>query len=210
MLRLLLSGGIMRHIIRASALAAACCLSLTACSGSDDKNDPQPSPRTTLGFGQSADTAGVGGRGTAQITPDAVVYVDKAGAETPEHGLFAVIGFKAGNRSTTPVTTTAGKGGFRWKTPDGKIVKAGNSKGAGRIAPVGFSEGTAGVSPNTYQVDCVAFDITAAEKGGTLVYVDGDGVAFRWKIPSTDAGSTASALKSALNQGFVTEPPSTH
>lgn len=72
----------MRHIIRASALAAACCLSLTACSDSDDKSDPQPSPHIALRLGQSADTAGVGGRGTAQITPDAVVYVDKAGAET--------------------------------------------------------------------------------------------------------------------------------
>jgi hypothetical protein len=151
-----------------------------------------------LNFGQSADTAGVGGRGTAQITPDAVVYVDKAGAETPEHGLFAVVRFEAGNRSKTPVTTTAGKGGFRWRTPGGKTVSAGNSKGAGRLAPIGFSEGAPDVSPKTYQVDSVAFDITVTEKGGTLVYVDGDGVAFRWKIPSTNSGSTASALESAL------------
>ncbi|MFE2216334.1 hypothetical protein ACFW93_30875 [Streptomyces canus] len=188
----------MRHIIRAFALAAACCLSLTSCSDTDDKSDPQPSPHTALTFGQSADTAGVGGKGTAQITPNAVVYVDKAGAETPEHGLFAVVRFEAGNRSKTPVTTTADKGGFRWKTPDGKTVKAGNSRGAGRIAPVGFSEGGPDVSPQTYQADSVAFDITAAEKGGTLVYVDGNGNAFRWKIPSTNAGSTVSALMSAL------------
>ncbi|MEU0206362.1 hypothetical protein [Streptomyces canus] len=188
----------MRHVIRASALAAACCLSLTACSDSDDTSDPQPRPRTALSFGQSADTAGVGGRGTAQITPNAVVYVDKAGAETPERGLFAVVRFEAGNRAKTPVRTTADKGGFRWKTPDGKTVKAGNSRGAGRIAPVGFSEGAPEVSPKTYQADSVAFDITAAEKGGTLVYVDGNGDAFRWKIPSTNTGSAASALMSAL------------
>ncbi|WP_189192452.1 hypothetical protein [Streptomyces albiflavescens] len=188
----------MRHIIRASVLAAACCVSLIACSNSDDKSNPQPSPRTALKFGQTAETAGADGKGTAQITPDTVVYVDKAGAETPEHGLFAVVRFKAGNRSKAPVTTTVGKGGFRWKTPDGKTVKAGNSEGAGRIAPVGFSEGAPDVSPSTYQVDSVAFDITAAEKGGTLVYVDGDGVAFRWKVPSTSSGSTAGALKSAL------------
>ncbi|MDQ1023972.1 hypothetical protein QF035_001554 [Streptomyces umbrinus] len=188
----------MRHIISASALAAACCLSLTGCSGNDDRSDPQPSPRTALTFGQSADTAGAGGKGTAQITPDAVVYVDKAGTERPEHGLFAVVRFEAENRSKTPVTTTARQGGFRWKASDGKTVKAGNSEGAGRIAPVGFSESGPDISPKTYQADSVVFDITAAEKGGTLVYVDGDDVAFRWKMPSTDSGSPASALKSAL------------
>ncbi|WP_407555474.1 hypothetical protein QOM21_37000 [Streptomyces sp. Pv4-95] len=188
----------MRHIIRASALAATCFLSLTACSGSDDKSAPHPSSRAVLDFGQGADTAGVGGRGTAQITPDAVVYVDRAGAETPEQGLFAVVRFEAGNRSKATVTTTVGKAGFRWRTPGGKTVKAGNSKGAGRLAPVGFSEDAPDVPPKTYQVDSVAFDITIAEKGGTLIYVDGDGVAFRWKIPSRDSGSTAAALESAL------------
>jgi hypothetical protein len=54
------------------------------------------------------------------------------------------------------------------------------------------------VRANTYQVNTVAFDITTVEKGGTLVYVDGDGVAFRWKVPSTSSGPTANALKSAL------------
>lgn len=188
----------MRHTIRASALAATCFLSFTACSGSDDKSAPHPGSRLVLNFGQSADTAGVGGRGTAQITPDAVVYVDKAGAETPEHGLFAVVRFEAGNRSRTTVTTTAGKGGFRWRAPGGKTVKAGNSKGAGRLAPVGFSEDAPDVPGKAYQVDSVAFDITVAEKGGTLIYVDGDDVTFRWKIPSTDSGPTAAALESAL------------
>ena len=47
------------NIVRASALAAACCPSLTACSESEDTSDPQPSPRTVLNFGQSANTAGV-------------------------------------------------------------------------------------------------------------------------------------------------------
>jgi hypothetical protein len=188
----------MRHITRASALAAVCSLSLTACFHGDGKSDPQPSPRTALNFGQSADTAGVGGKGTARITPDTVVYVDKAGAETPEHGLFAVIRFEAENRSRTPVTTTAGKDAFRWRTTDGTTVKAGNSKAAGRIAPVGFSESAPEISPKTYQVDSVVFDITAAETGGTLIYVDGNSVAFRWKIPPTNSGFAATALKSAL------------
>ncbi|MFF7871090.1 hypothetical protein ACFZCT_32245 [Streptomyces qaidamensis] len=189
----------MRHVATASVLAATC-LSLAACSGGDGKSDPQPSPRTALKFGQTADTAGADGKGTAQITPETVVYVDKAGADAPEHGLFAVVTFKAGNRAKDSVSITAAQGGFRWKTLDGKTIKAGNSEGAGNIDPIGFNDagGKPTVRANTYQVNTVAFDISSVEKGGTLVYVDGDGVAFRWKVPATSAGPAANALKSAL------------
>ncbi|MFF7770417.1 hypothetical protein ACIPIU_00400 [Streptomyces massasporeus] len=189
----------MRHVAGAAVLAATC-LSLAACSEGDGTSDPQPSPRTALSFGKTADTAGADGKGTAQITPETVVYVDKAGADAPEHGLFAVVTFKAGNRAEESVTTTAVQGGFRWKTLDGKTIKAGNSKGARSVAPVGFNDGSGkpAVRANTFQVNTVAFDITSVEKGGTLVYVDGDGVAFRWKVPATDSGPTAKALKSAL------------
>ena len=189
----------MRHVARASVLAVTC-LSLAACSDGDGQSDPQPSPRTALKFGQTADTAGADGKGTAQITPETVVYVDKAGADAPEHDLFAVVTFKAGNRAKDSVTTTAAQGGFRWKTLDGKTIKAGNSEGAGSIAPIGFNDGGGKptVRANAYQVNTVAYDITTLEKGGTLVYVDGDGVAFRWKVPSTSSGPTANALKSAL------------
>lgn len=189
----------MRQVARASVLAATC-LSLAACSDGDGKSDPQPSPRTALRFGQTAETAGAGAKGIAEITPETVVYVDKAGADTPEHGLFAVVTFRAGNRADESVTTTAAQGAFRWKTPDGKTIKAGNSEGAGNIAPVGFNDGGGkpAVQANTYQVNTVAFDITSAEKGGILVYVDGDGAALRWKVPSTNSGPAAKALKSAL------------
>ncbi|GAA2766510.1 hypothetical protein GCM10010103_55510 [Streptomyces paradoxus] len=198
-MRLFRSGGIMLHVARASVLAATC-LSLVACSGGDGQSDPHPSPSTALTFGQTADTAGASGKGTAQITPETLVYVDKAGAGAPERGLFAVVAFRAGNRAEESVTTTAAQGGFRWKTLDGKTIKAGNSAGAGRIAPIGFNDGGGKpvVRAHTHQVDTVAFDITRVEKGGTLVYVDGDGVAFRWKVPSTDSGPTANALKAAL------------
>ncbi|MEU1006278.1 hypothetical protein [Streptomyces tibetensis] len=189
----------MRHVARASVLAATC-LSLAACSDGGGTSDPQPSPRTVLTFGQTADTAGADGKGTVQITPETVVYVDKAGAHAPEHDLFAVVTFKAGNRAKDVVTTTAAQGGFRWKTHGGKTVKAGNSEGAGSIAPDGFDDGGGKptVRADTFQVNTVAFDITTVQKGGTLVYVDGDGVAFHWKVPFTSSGATADALKSAL------------
>lgn len=181
-------------------MLATTCLSLAACSSGDGTSDPQPSPRTALGFGQTVDTVGAGGKGTAQITPETVVYVGKAGADAPERGLFAVVTFKTGNRAEESVKTTAAQGGFRWKTLHGKTIKAGNSEGARTVAPAGFNDGggQSTVQADTYQVNTVAFDITSAEKGGTLVYVDGHGVAFRWKVPSTSSGPTANALKSAL------------
>ncbi|WP_158756548.1 hypothetical protein [Streptomyces sp. NRRL S-475] len=189
----------MRHVAGTSVLAATC-LTLAACSGGDGKSDPQPSPRTALRFGQAAETAGAGGKGTAEITPETVVYVGRAAGGTPERGLFAVVTFQAGNRAERSVTTPAALGAFRWRTPDGKTVKAGNSEGAGRIDPDGFNDGGGKpvVRANTHQVNTVAFDITSTEKGGTLVYVDGEGVAFRWQVPSTNSGPTANALKSAL------------
>ena len=58
----------MRQVARASVLAATC-LSLAACSDGDGKSDPQPSPRTALRFGQTAETAGAGAKGIAEITP---------------------------------------------------------------------------------------------------------------------------------------------
>jgi hypothetical protein len=189
----------MRHVARASVLAATC-LSLVACSDGDGKSDPQPSPRTALKFGQTADTAGAGFVGVDDGFRGDLRGALPVGADTPEHGLFAVVAFKAGNRAKEPVTTTASQGGFRWKTLDGKTIKAGDTDGAGSIAPFGFNDGGGepAVRANTHQVNTVAFDITTGEKGGTLVYVDGDGVAFRWKVPSTNSGPTANALKSAL------------
>lgn len=35
------------------------------------------------------------------------------------------------------------------------------------------------------------FDIAAAERGGTLIYVDGAGTVFRWKIPASNSGPLA-------------------
>ncbi|WP_406361131.1 hypothetical protein [Streptomyces sp. NBC_01579] len=188
----------MRRIVTASTLAAVGLLSLTACTGSDDTSHRQPGPRAALRLGQGAGTAGAEGRGTVQITPDTVVYIDRTRFGTPERGLFAVVTFKAMNRGKAAVKTTAASGGFRWKTPGGHTVKQGEGKGAGKIAPIGFSEGGPTVRPDTYQAETVAFDITTAERGGTLVYVDGDGVAFCWKVPSTSSGHAVPALRSAL------------
>lgn len=188
----------MRRIVTAPALAAACCLSLTACSDRDDRSDPQPSPRTALTLGQGSDTAGVDGKGTVKITADSVAYVEAAGSSAPEHDLFAVVRYDAANRSKTPVTSTVDTGGFRWKAPDGHTVSADNTTAARGVFAFGSSEGGATVPPKVLTTDTIAFDITTAQKGATLIYVDGDDVTYRWKIPPTSSGSTATALESAL------------
>ncbi|MFD8685999.1 hypothetical protein [Streptomyces sp. NPDC059651] len=189
----------MRHLTTASTLTAVCWLSLTACTAGDDRSTPEPRPQPTLKLGQSADTAGVGGRGDAQITADTVVYVDSTGFGAPEHGLFAVVNYQSRNRTKSRVTTTAEQGGWRWKTADGHTFTARNSKAAAEVAPIGFSEGGAALPAETGHQDVAVFDITAAEKGGTLIYVDGDGTAFRWKVPASNSGSAVPALKFALS-----------
>ncbi|MFE6165502.1 hypothetical protein ACFQ7F_42115 [Streptomyces sp. NPDC056486] len=134
-----------------------------------------------------------------KITADSVAYVERAGSSTPERDLFAVLRYDAANRSKTPVTSTADTGGFRWKTSDGHTVKAGNTTAARGVTALGSSnEGGATVPPEVFITDTVAFDITTDQKGATLIYVDGDGVTSRWKIPPTSSGSTASALESDL------------
>ncbi|MEU8871565.1 hypothetical protein AB0D24_10365 [Streptomyces javensis] len=189
----------MHHTHRATTLITVCCLALlTACTDGDDQSKPEETRRTAPRLGQSADTVGADGKGAVRITPDTVVYVHKASTGMPEHDLYAVVTFQAENRSDAPVTVAASKGGFRWKAPSGHTVKAGNSKGAARIAPIGFHDGGPTVQPHTFRRNTVAFDITDAEKGGALVYVDGNGDASRWTIPTADSGTAVSALKSAL------------
>jgi hypothetical protein len=189
----------MRHVFTACTLTVVCCLTLASCTGSNDRDTPQPSPRPTLKLGQSADTAGVGGKGKIRMSPDTVVYALNTSFGPPEHGVFAVVNFHSRNWSKGRVRTTAEKGGFRWKAPDGKTVKARNSEAATKLAPIGFSEGGSVIAPDMTHQDVAVFDITATEKGGTLEYVDGSGAAFRWKIPASNSGSAVPALKFALN-----------
>ncbi|PKW12347.1 hypothetical protein SAMN05428944_0397 [Streptomyces sp. 1222.5] len=189
----------MRNITTSAALITVCCVGLlTACTHGDDRDEPKPSARATFELGQSADTAGVGGNGTMRITPDTVLYISRTNAGAPEHDLYAVVTFSAENRSKTPVTATTKVGGFRWKATKGHSVSAGNSKSAARIAPDGFADGGPTVPSGNFRRNTIAFDIASAEKGGILVYVDGNGDAYRWRIPNASTGPVVSALKLAL------------
>ncbi|MGY0021192.1 hypothetical protein [Streptomyces sp. cg35] len=189
----------MRHAITACGIAAVCCLSLAACTHSEDRSAPEPSPRSTLQLGRGAETSAVDSKSTVQIHPDTVVYDGSTSFGDSQHGVFAVVAYQSTNRTAHRATTTAAQGGFRWKSPDGPAVTAGNTTAAKKLAPIGFSEGGPVLAPRTMHQDVAVFDITAAEKGGTLVYVDGDGASSQWKIPATDSGVSVPALKFALN-----------
>ncbi|MEV6796703.1 hypothetical protein AB0M87_33250, partial [Streptomyces sp. NPDC051320] len=53
--------------------------------------------------------------------------------------------------------------------------------------------------PGSFVWDAQIFDLTTAQaKGGTLVYVDGEGTAHRWKAPASDAGPQVAAVKKHL------------
>ncbi|WP_225827580.1 hypothetical protein [Streptomyces naphthomycinicus] len=182
-----------------TALVTVCCLGLlTACTDDGSGSTPEPSAHAALRLSQGADTAGAGGDGTLRITPDTVLYIPRTNTGTPEHDLYAIVTFSAENRSKSAVTATTKTGGFRWKAADGHTVGAGNSKSAARIAPPGFADGGPTVPTGTFHRNTVAFDITDAEKGGTLLYVDGNGDSYRWQVPSTSSGPVVSALKLAL------------
>ncbi|MEV7377684.1 hypothetical protein [Streptomyces lydicus] len=96
----------MRHTSTATTLITVWCLGLlTACTEGNDQAKPEPTPRTALSLRQGADTVGVGGKGAVRITPDTVVYVNKASTGTPEHGLYAVVAFSAENRTEKSALT---------------------------------------------------------------------------------------------------------
>ncbi|WP_327351868.1 hypothetical protein [Streptomyces sp. NBC_01304] len=54
------------------------------------------------------------------------------------------------------------------------------------------------IQPGTFQWRSQVFDLTEAQRSGTLIYVDGEGQAFRWKMPAKDAGPELARLKAAL------------
>lgn len=218
-------GGIMRSTAVAAVLLAAC-LPLTACGGSKPSagptvsasapstggptpsSAPSSSPTSTAGqglqLGQPARTDGathpaVGtGGGVLELTPTSVVYAKSATGATPKGGLFAVVAIKARSMTAVAAAETAPitGGGWQWIAPDGQAIST-MAGSANNVTPDGFMA-SGPVQPGTYVLTSAAFDISAAQKGGTLMYTDGSGNVFRWRIPAADSGPQAGQLKSAL------------
>lgn len=167
--------------------------------GAGAGGDGTDSEATDLKLGKPAETIGDGGTGVLQVTPDTVVYVKEGSGEKSEYGTFAVVTMKVKAMTGAPAEQTAPitGDGWKWIAPDGESVgfDSGNSTG---ITMDKYNSGGA-IQPGTYEWDSEAFDLTAAQaKGGTLLYTDGDGTAYRWKIPATDSGPRVAEVKKQL------------
>ncbi|MEU1120543.1 MULTISPECIES: hypothetical protein [unclassified Streptomyces] len=152
-----------------------------------------------LKFGEPAQTIGESGTGVLQITPDTVVYVKKNGTETAANGVFAVVALKDKAMTGAPADEVApiSGGGWKWMAPDGETIDVGGGESYNVVVDKFNNEDP--VQPGTYQRRLRAFDLTPAQaKGGTLIYVDGDEAAHRWKVPATDTGPNAAELKKQL------------
>jgi hypothetical protein len=179
---------------------------LANCQGTAPATDKVAQTPHNLKLGTPAETAGaphpVDGPGgeALQITPTTVVYVTAGTGETSANGVFAVVAHKAKSTKAVAASESApiDGGGWTWLAPDGQAVDTGSGN-AVNVTPDGFLGGGA-IQPGSYDWESKVFDLTAAQRGGTLVYVDGDGTAFRWAMPAQDAGPEVVKLKKALAQ----------
>ncbi|WP_109030181.1 hypothetical protein [Streptomyces rubrogriseus] len=214
---------------RATAATAILLLAaLTACGGGDDdkpaekpstsapgeptsSGDPtgggEPSGGSTgaseggegLALGKSAQTAGDGGTGVLEITPDTVVFAKDASGETATNGVFAVVTMK--DRATADVAADEpapiSGGGWTWMAPDGEMI--GWDSGNSTNVTLDKYNGADPVQPGAYQWRAQVFDLTPEQaKGGTLIYIDGENKAHRWQMPSTDSGPNVAEVKKQL------------
>ncbi|MEU6990420.1 hypothetical protein ABZ953_07120 [Streptomyces sp. NPDC046465] len=188
---------------------------LTACSSDDGDPDEKSTPKPpavkstepggedggskTLRLGQPAQTIGDGGTGVPQITPDTVVYVKEGGGEKSANGVFAVVTMKVKAMTGAPAAQTAPitGDGWKWIAPDGEEI--GFDSGNSTAITMDKYSGGGEVQPGTWKWDSEAFDLTTAQaKGGTLLYTDGEGTAYRWKMPTTDSGPGVADVKKQL------------
>ncbi|MEU2315655.1 hypothetical protein [Streptomyces albidoflavus] len=155
-----------------------------------------------LSFGKAARTVGDEGTGVLEITPTTVVYADTAlGYDPDEQGnRFAVVTLKV--KAATAVAAQQAPpitgGGWSWIAADGEAIDAGNGGSAASVTP-GKYTAAGPVQPGSHQWDSAAWELTPEQaKGGTLVYVDGEGVAHRWEVPSKSSGPQVAELEEAL------------
>lgn len=200
----------MRRTI-AAAVAAATCLTLGACGSEEPKpapgtasskpaedESPAPEKPTELKLGKPAETVGSGGTGRIQITPTTVVYAKDGAGEKPSKDLFAIVTFKA--KPTTAadasVAAPAEDGGFTYAGSDGQAIST--MDGTATNVVMDSFNGGGSIAAGTFQWNSAVFDITNAQKGGTLIYRDGGGKSYRWKMPAADSGPQVGQVKKEL------------
>jgi hypothetical protein len=201
--------------VRSTVILAIAAITLTACSSADSKPSDKPAPRpsssapatapsqpapaaATLQLGQAAETVGAGGTGRLEITPTSVVYSTGNSITKPTKATFAFVGYKA--RAVTAVAADQAApidgGGWSWVAPDGQAIAQGNGE-AYNVTAESFNAGRT-VQPGSYVLDGAVFDLDTVQAGGTLIYTDGEGKAYRWLMPTKDTGPEAAQIKKEL------------
>ncbi|MER5935155.1 hypothetical protein [Streptomyces sp. NPDC002054] len=159
---------------------------------------PGPDVAPTMELGTSAETVGVNGQGRLEITPMTVVYLPQGGSQEPENELFAHVVVKL--RPTTAVSASPAVpisgGGWSWVAPNREAIEQGNGA-AFNVVAGSFNHG-GDVQPGTFVFDDAVFDLTKAQAGGTLLYNDGEGQAYRWRMPAQEAGPHVEKVKKEL------------
>ncbi|MFJ7998924.1 hypothetical protein ACIQ7D_17510 [Streptomyces sp. NPDC096310] len=152
-----------------------------------------------LALGKPSPTVGDEGTGVLEMTPTTVVYSKVGTGNEPDKDLFAVITVKQRPTTAAPAgeVPPMSSGGWSWIAPDGQSVDEGNGQSFNVVMDDFSAAGP--VQPGSFVWDAAVFDLTAAQaKGGTLVYVDSEGTAYRWKIPSGDSGPQVAEVKKQL------------
>jgi hypothetical protein len=167
--------------------------------GKETASDTKPMPlgKTVETIGAQAPVSGKGGGGL-EVTPTTIVYAKKAMGEVAVNGTFAIITVKdkAPNAVAAAESAPIEGGGWQWAAPDGQAIDEGEND-ASSITPQGFTGGGM-VQPGTYAWRTIAFDLTEAQRGGTIMYTDGAGHTFRWAMPATEKGPELAQLKKGM------------
>jgi len=158
-----------------------------------------PAAPQALALGASAETVGSGGTGRLQLTPTTIVY-SPAGSTfnkpTQDGFVFVAVKVQAMTAVAAEQAAPISKGGWSWIAPDGQAVEQGNGE-AFNVVANSFNAGGP-IQPGSFVWDGQVFDLKTTQAGGTLVYVDGGGTAYRWAMPKADAGPQVEQVKKEL------------
>ncbi|MFJ9154280.1 hypothetical protein ACIRP7_40995 [Streptomyces sp. NPDC102270] len=178
------------------------------CSGKADTGGDGRAGTQTLAFGKAAMTVGAqtpadgsAGGEALEVAPTTVVYQAETMGSVSVNGTFAIITVKdrapAGSAAeSAPIEL----GGWQWIAPDGQALAEGEND-ASSITPNGFSGGGT-IPAGAYKWRTIAFDLTEKQRGGTILYTDGDGATFRWKVPAKDSGPELAQLKKGMEGNY--------
>ncbi|MEI5032365.1 hypothetical protein RB201_03980 [Streptomyces sp. S1A(2023)] len=152
-----------------------------------------------LVLGQPATTVGDGGVGELEVTPTTLVYAKDGGGESSEYGTFAVLTVKdkATNAVAAQEPPPISGGGWKWIAADGEAVESGGGIAFNVVMDKFSNSGP--VDPGSFYWRSVVFDLTPEQaEGGVLIYTDGSGSTFRWKMPATESGPQVAEVKKQL------------